>query len=56
MIALLMSLIDSSRIQYLMINYQQHPFVETEYIAPISQSKNLVKEGKEQRHCITSYH
>jgi len=38
------------------VTYQQPPFEGTEHIVPITNSKDLVKEGKEQRHCITSYH
>jgi len=38
------------------VNYQSPPFSGNEHIIPISNSQDLLKEGKEQRHCITSYH
>ena len=38
------------------VTYQDPPFLGTEHIIPITNSKELIIEGKEQKHCITSYH
>jgi len=38
------------------VNYQAPPFAGTDCIIPIINSQSLVEEGKEQRHCIASYH
>jgi len=38
------------------VDYQEPPFEGTEHIIAITKSQDLLNEGKEQLHCITSYH
>lgn len=40
----------------LLIEYNEPPIEGTSYIIPITNNHELFKEGKEQYHCIASYH
>lgn len=38
------------------VNYGPPPFAGTEHIIPVTTSAELSEEGKQQRHCVVSYH